>query len=180
MANSDKAPGTDRTPAAERVDDYLHAVVCKAWGQQRKGEVKPVEDRKALAEIRNVLQSEDPKGEGAKIRYAARIEALNHLSELRRLRVDAANDKLDWKMWAIILCGGVLSMFVVYLFRLRDPKLHYAVVSLLSLVLSLVLLIIVLNDRPFQDPFGIEPTSYTDIGWILPNNPFKGKDWKDC
>jgi hypothetical protein len=73
----------------------------------------------------------------------------------------------------IIILGALMSMCLVFLFRLEDWRLHLMVVGLLSGFLGLVFFMIVLNDRPFFGAAGIEPDSYTELGWIVKRpNPF--------
>jgi len=120
-----------------------------------------------------VVLSIEPNEDGQRVRYAAAIQSLNHLSELRRLRTDAATNKLSGVMWMIIILGALMSMCLVYLFRLEDARLHLLVVCLLSGFFGLAFLMIVLNDRPFFGTAGIEPDSYTELGWMIKRpNPF--------
>jgi hypothetical protein len=115
----------------------------------------------------------EPNEGGQQVRYDAAIESLNDLTELRRLRADAATSQLSGVMWVIIILGALMSMCLVYLFRLEDSRLHLLVVSLLSSFLGLVFLMILLNDRPFFGASAIEPDSYTELGWMIKRpNPF--------
>jgi hypothetical protein len=173
-ATRDEAEQTRlRKPVAELVSQYLRDVICVAWDEQRAGS-KSSSDWRALRNIRQVVLSIEPNEDGQKVRYAAAIQSLNQLNELRRLRADAATSKLSGVMWMIIGLGALMSMCLVYLFRLEDAKLHLLVVSLLSGFLGLVFLMIVLNDRPFYGANGIEPDSYTELGWMIKRpNPFR-------
>ncbi len=165
-------PTKVRKPVAELVSRYLQDVICVAWVEQRAGS-KSSTDWRALRDIRQVVLSIEPNEGGQQVRYAAAIESLNHLNELRRLRADAATNKLSGVMWTIIILGALMSMCLVYLFRLEDARLHLLVVSLLSGFLGLVFLMILLNDRPFFGAVGIEPDSYTELGWMIKRpNPF--------
>lgn len=165
-------PSKVRKPVAQLVSQYLRDVICVAWPEQKAGS-KSSTDWRALREIRQVVLSIDPNDGGQQVRYAAAIESLNDVSELRRLRADAATDKLSAWMWMIIILGALMSMCLIYLFRLQDARLHLALVSLLSGFLGLVFLMILLNDRPFFGPAGIEPDSYTELGWMIKRpNPF--------
>ena len=183
-------PTKVRKPVAELVSQYLRDIICVAWVEQRAGS-KSSADWRALRDIRQVVLSIEPNEGGQQVRYAAAIESLNHLNELRRLRADAATNKLSGVMWMIIILGALMSMCLVYLFRLEDARLHLLVVSLLSGFLGLVFLMIVLNDRPFFGAAGIEPDSYTELGWMIKRpNPFgssakagkdKGRpDWREA
>ncbi len=162
-----------RRPIADLVSQYLREVICVAWVEQRAGS-KPSADWRALRNIRQVVLSIEPTEEGQKVRYAAAIQSLNHLNELRRMRADAATNQLSPVMWMIIILGALMSLGLVYLFRLEDARLHLLVVCLLSGFLALVFLMIVLNDRPFFGTAGIEPDSYTELGWMIKRpNPFR-------
>lgn len=159
-------------PVAELVSQYLRDVICVAWPQQIAGS-KSSPDWRALRDIRQVVLSIEPNEGGQQVRYDAAIESLNDLTELRRLRADAATSQLSGVMWVIIILGALMSMCLVYLFRLEDAKLHLLVVSLLSSFLGLVFLMILLNDRPFFGAAAIEPDSYTELGWMIKRpNPF--------
>jgi hypothetical protein len=137
----------------ELVSDYLRDVICVVWDEQRAGK-KPSADWRALRSIRQVVLSLEPKDDGQQVR-------------------DAANNKLSGLMWMIIVVGALMSMCLVYLFRLEDGKLHLLVVGLLSGFLGLVFLMLVLNDRPFFGAGGIEPDTYTELGWMIKRpNPF--------
>lgn len=182
-------PTKVRKPVAELVSQYLRDVICVAWPEQRAGS-KSSTDWRALREVRQVVLSLEPNEGGQQVRYAAAIESLNDLSELRRLRADAATSKLSGVMWVIIILGALMSMCLIYLFRLQDARLHLLLVSLLSGFLGLVFLMILLNDRPFFGDAGIEPDSYTELGWMIKRpNPFgssanvgkdKGRpDWQE-
>lgn len=162
------------------VSDYLQQVVCFSWENQKEGAQPKSEDWKKLRDIRREILKTEPAKDGQKVRYDATIRSINHLSELQRLRSDAANDRLSWVMWMIIILGALMSMCVAYLFHLENSKLHLLVVGLLSAFLGLVLLMILLNHRPFLGPagldhwpflggVGVDSQSYEDVGWIIKN-----------
>jgi hypothetical protein len=165
-------PAKVRKPVAELVSRYLREIICVAWDEQRAGS-KPTTDWRALRDIRQVVLSIEPNEGGQQARYAAAIQTLNQVNELRRLRADAATSRLSGVMWMIIVLGALMSMCLVFLFTLEDANLHLLVVSLLSGFLGMVFLMIILNDRPFYGSNGIEPDSYTELGWMIKRpNPF--------
>ena len=144
----------------------------RCMGRTESGS-KPTTDWRALRDIRQVVLSIEPDEGGQEARYAAAIQTLNQVNELRRLRADAATSRLSGVMWMIIVLGALMSMCLVFLFRLEDARLHLLVVSLLSGFLGMVFLMIILNDRPFYGTAGIEPDSYTELGWMIKRpNPF--------
>lgn len=171
-ARTEAETPSGRKPVSELVGQYLQEIICVAWPEQKAGS-KPGSDWRALRNIRQVVLNIEPKEPGQQARYSAAIQSLNHVNELRRLRADAATSKLSGLMWMTIVLGAVMSMGLVCLFRLEDVKLHLLVVGLLSGFLGLVFLMIVLNDRPFYGEAGIEPDTYTELGWMIKRpNPF--------
>ncbi|MDL9998321.1 DUF4239 domain-containing protein [Variovorax sp. J22P240] len=152
--------------------EYVMEVICIAWESQRKG-ADASSDWRKLRIVRAKLQSFQPQDEGQKVRYASAMQVMNDLSEVRRLRKDAVNDQLTWVMWIIILCGAIMSMCVVYMFQLEDVVLHRWIVGLLSVFLSFILLMIILNNRPFFGSGSLDPDSFVDIHWIFsqPTSP---------
>jgi hypothetical protein len=171
-ARDEAEPVKGRKPIAELMSRYLREIICVAWDEQRAG-TKPTTDWRALRDVRQVVLSIEPNEGGQEARYAAAIQTLNQVNELRRLRADAATSKLSGVMWMIIVLGALMSMCLVFLFRLEDARLHLLVVSLLSGFLGMVFLMIILNDRPFYGSNGIEPDSYTELGWMIKRpNPF--------
>jgi Protein of unknown function (DUF4239) len=171
-ARDEAEPAKGRKSNAELVSRYLREIICVAWNEQRAGS-KPTTDWRALRDIRQAVLSIEPDEGGQEARYAAAIQSLNQVNELRRLRADAATSRLSGVMWTIIVLGALMSLCLVFLFRLEDARLHLLVVSLLSGFLGMVFLMIILNDRPFYGTAGIEPDSYTELGWMIKRpNPF--------
>jgi hypothetical protein len=189
VAVSDKSEMAEqKRPDAARamrqgMQEYLKALVCITWRYQRAGvdEDWPQQDFYALRKVRHQAAEFDPepKSEGARIRYAETIRLLDQLIELRGVRADAADDRMSGSMWAIIVLGSLMTLFAVCLFKLDDVKLHFALVASLSGLVGLLILIIVINDRPFRGISGIEPDAYMHIGWIIEEGPndFKESDW---
>ena len=90
----------------------------------------------------------------------------------------------------IIILGAMMSMCLIYLFRLQDARLQLVGVFAFRFP-WVVFLMILLNDRPFFGHAGIEPDSYTELGWMIKRpNPFgaranigkdKGRpDWQEA
>jgi hypothetical protein len=188
VANTEEKEEIRQKNLPNLVAEYLQIIIC-TWNQQKDGKFKwerligtpgrgstgTNPDWRKLRMIRAKLQSFDPGTYGEKERYAAAMHALANLGELRRLRGDAANDELSWVMWLIILSGGAMSIFVVYLFRLEDVRLHKLIVGVVSSFLGLVFVMIVINNRPFLGESSLEPDSYREISWIV-----KKEKIEDC
>ena len=66
-------------------------------------------------------------------------------------------------MWAVIWLGAAISIGVVYLFKIDDPKMHAVLVALVAGFLALVLFMIVINDKPFFGNSSLSPDPYKII-----------------
>ena len=76
------------------------------------------------------------------------------------MRIDAVDGGLSAVMWAVIWLGAAISIGVAYFFNIPDVKLHVILIALISGFLALVLLMIIINDKPFYGYVSISPDPY--------------------
>ena len=76
------------------------------------------------------------------------------------MRVGAVLSGLSDVMWAVIWIGAAFSIVVAYLYKIEDPRIHAILVALMSGFLSVVLFMIVINDKPFYGHVSITPEPY--------------------
>jgi hypothetical protein len=63
-------------------------------------------------------------------------------------------------MWAVIWVGAAISIGVAYFYKIEDPKVHAIQIALMAGFLSIVLFMIVMNDKPFFGYISIPPDPY--------------------
>ncbi len=97
-----------RARLQQLVREYVEAIV-DGWPRQMAGEKVPRTNTQRIAEIRRTLNAIGPTTEGEKVRYNAAVEALNRLTEQRRLRIDVTDTRLSGVMWSVILIGAGIS-----------------------------------------------------------------------
>jgi len=88
------------------------------------------------------------------------LSGYNTLLEYRRLRIDAVNGALSTVMWAVIWVGAAISISVAYFYRIEDWRVHFIMVALMGGFLSMVLFMILVNDRPFYGYVSISSDPY--------------------
>jgi hypothetical protein len=66
-------------------------------------------------------------------------------------------------MWAVIWIGAIISICVVYFFKIPDLKLHMILVGLIAGFLAMVLFLIIINDKPFYGYVSVSSESYEQI-----------------
>jgi hypothetical protein len=93
-------------------------------------------------------------------KYEQAFSTLSQMSEHRRLRQMESRMKLPGILWAVLVVGGVVVIGSACLFGCQNFTLHFLLVCVLSLLLSLVLVSIAEIDRPFQGPVHIQPDAF--------------------
>lgn len=152
-------PEPGRTQMREEVRVYTETIVKVTWPAQKKG-LTSKEGTRVMDRLQAILATFEPADEGQKIRYAEALRAFNLVVERRRMRLDAVAGALSQTMWAVIWVGAFISIGVAYFFDLKDARMHATLVGLMAAFLALVVLMIVVNDRPFFGYFGVGPDSY--------------------
>ena len=152
-------PEPQRTELCLKLLAYTKGIITLDWPAQRKGEV-PQAGAAPLNDLQQSLMAFEPKTPGQQARYAETLAAYNRLLTQRNLRIDAVSGGLSGIMWGVIWCGAAISIGVAYFFHLNDPKLHAILVTLIAGFLSIVLFMIVINDKPFYGEVCINPDSY--------------------
>ena len=152
-------PSPLREQLRSQVRDYAVFVIDNAWPAQQSGHV-PQGGGETLDSLQSTLFSFEPATQGQSALHGETIRAFNVLVEYRRLRVDAVESGLSDVMWAVIWLGAVISIGVAYFFRIADAKLHALLVALMAGFLSVVIFMIVINDKPFFGPGSVSPDSY--------------------
>jgi hypothetical protein len=155
----DSFPEPSRSHLCQKLRAYTTSVIEADWPAQRKGEL-PQRGVAPLNELQQTLMTFEPKTQGQQARYTEALAAYNRLLTQRGLRIDAVSGGLSGIMWGVIWCGAAISIGVAYFFHLKDPKLHAILVTLIAGFLSIVLFMIVINDKPFYGEVCIGPDSY--------------------
>lgn len=152
-------PPPTREGLQDALRDYTEYVIREAWPEQHKGRV-PRGGIERIDRFQNLLTGFEPSSEGQKILHTETLRAYNHLIETRRMRLDAVQTALPGLMWTVIFTGAVLAVIGSWFFRVRDPRLHMALVLLLTVFFAMVIFVVFAFDRPFRGEMGIEAEPY--------------------
>lgn len=148
-----------RTELRSKLREYTVTIIEKAWPAQRTGNVQEMA-KGVVDEFQAKLFSFEPATPGQTALHEETLRAYNNLIEARRLRIDAVSNGLSFIMWIIIWLGAAISIGVVYLFKIDDPKMHAVLVAFVAGFLALVLFMMVVNDRPFFGDRSLSPDPY--------------------
>jgi hypothetical protein len=142
--------------------NYTRGVIERDWPAQREGRSED-SGIGLLDELQSKLYAFEPSTAGQEALHAETLRAFNNLAQQRRLRVHALAASLSDMMWTVIWIGAAFSISVAYLFNIEDPKMHALLVGLMAGFLSIVLFMIVVNDRPFYGYVCVSPEPYQQV-----------------
>lgn len=155
-------PEPARTALRAGLFDYTQGVITEAWIAHSRGEI-PITNTLRLNDIQARLTSFEPETKGQEILHAETLGAFNKLVQARRERLDAVGGGLSQVMWAVIWIGAAISIAIGYFYHIEDPKLHAIAIGLMAAFISIVVLVIVVNDRPFFGSTALKPEAYQKI-----------------
>lgn len=154
-------PQPIRGELQSKVRDYVVFVINQAWPAQKIGQSHGLNGgTKIIDDLQAKLYTFEPATPGQTALHSETIKAFNNLIESRNLRVDAVEGGLSSEMWAVIWIGAIISICVVYFFKIPDLKLHMILVALIAGFLSMVLFLIIINDKPFYGYVSVSSDSY--------------------
>jgi len=152
-------PQSPQAQLQDELRDYAKYVIEEAWPEQHKGRV-PLGGVERINRFQKLLTSFEPTTEGEKIFHAETMRSYNRLIDARRMRLEAVQTALPGLMWTVIFVGAALAVVGSYFFRVRDPRLHMALVMLLTTFFAMVIFVVLAFDRPFRGDMGVESEPY--------------------
>jgi hypothetical protein len=137
---------------------YTGAVI-DGWPQLQHGIVPP-QPAVLLNAFEETFYSFEPKTERDKIVHAASIAEFERMVELRRLRLHDKDAGLPTALWAVVIIGGVLTVFLTYFLALERFRVHLAMTVVSGILVSLLIFMIAAVDHPFRGGVSIQSDSF--------------------
>ena len=154
-------PEPIRGELQQKVREYTVFVINQAWPAQRAGQSQQLNGgTKIMDDLQIRLYAFEPTTAGQTALHSETLKAFNKLIENRNLRLDAVDGGLSAEMWSVIWIGAVISIAIVYFFKIPDLKLHLILVALIAGFLSMVLFLIIINDKPFYGYVSVPSEPY--------------------
>src|SRR4051812_3078494 len=154
-------PDPLRKELKAKLREYTVFVIEQAWPAQKTGHGQTVgAGIQIIDEFQAKIYTFQPANPGQVAIHGESLRAFNNLLEARRLRIDAVDHGLSTVMWILIWIGAAMSIGVAYLFNVQDPKLHASLIALMAGFLTIVLFMIIINDKPFYGRVSIPPDPY--------------------
>jgi hypothetical protein len=132
---------------------YTQAVI-DGWPSLQRGVVPP-KAAAVLNTFQSTFYSFDPKTERDRIIYASAVAEFDRMIELRRLRLHDKDAGLPGPLWAVVILGGILTVFLTYFLALERFKLHLVMTIVSGILVSLLIFMIAALDHPFRGEVSI-------------------------
>jgi hypothetical protein len=101
-----------------------------------------------------------PASKGKEIVDAQFFQTFAQLMIDRNKRLLQAAESLSWIMWVAAVGGGLVTVGMCFILYMDKPMPHVAMTSVLSALIGMLLLIMIILNRPFVGPLGIEPEPF--------------------
>ena len=139
--------------------EYTVYIINEAWPQQKRG-VMVTGGTAIMDDFQAKLFAYQPANESQKSIHAEALQAYNTVLQNRHLRIDSVRRSLSGTLWAVIWIGALISIGVAYFFHVEDTRIHVILIALMAGFLAVVILMIIVNDRPFYGQVSISSEPY--------------------
>jgi hypothetical protein len=101
-----------------------------------------------------------PASKSKEIVDAQFFQTFAQLMTDRNKRLLQAAESLSWIMWVAAVGGGIVTVGMCFVLYMDKPMPQVVMTSVLSALIGMLLLIMIILDRPFVGPLGIEPEPF--------------------
>jgi sterol desaturase/sphingolipid hydroxylase (fatty acid hydroxylase superfamily) len=150
-----------RSAIQDEIVNYTNIVINEEWPLMNKGK----SSEKALDSLHRVFDlytKIQPRNDYEKIWYQETIQKLNNFSDARNQRILAGKAAVPGFMWIVLIVGGIITVGFSFLFSTINTWAQMLMVGSLSGIITLVLLMIIAIDRPFQGIIAVQPEAFIE------------------
>jgi hypothetical protein len=149
--------------AKARLTEYVHEVIDREWPLLQQGKVPPG-GVDVLDQLQRQIFGFVPATDAQKVVQAEALSRYNRLIELRRARVQAAEETaLPAALWVVVILLGAIAVGGCFLLRIDDFRMHAAITAYVAVPIALVLFFIAVTDRPFRGGITVSPAPYQGV-----------------
>ncbi len=144
-------PGLDPAQAVatrNALTAYLKSVVTDEWRAMEQGRANHP-TWQALGNIYTALLSNQQTAKGDAAVKAEIFNQLNTLTQVRQIRLRAAEGDVPKPLWVVLFGGAILTIAFTFFFGTKNLRAQTLMTGLLSVLIFSELLIAVALDRPF-------------------------------
>ncbi len=149
--------GADAEGRATRsaLDNYLQLAIARDWPQMAKEEESP----EVTVALNELYARTLTLAVGDLRHQAVLVEMFNQLDDItqaRRSRLHLATGIMPGMLWAVLICGAILTVAFTFFFGTRNLRAQVLMTGALSVIVFMGLFVIVSIDHPFTGPVHID------------------------
>ena len=152
-------PEPARTDLTHQLREYTKYVIEGEWPAGQKGHVSPTGSDMVTSFEKSLYQFEPPT-ERSQLVDASAISEFNKMVELRTARLHTVNAGIPGSIWAIILIGSIVTIFITYFLQLDRVRAQLTMTSFVTLLIGLVIFMTVEVDHPFRGVVSVTPEAF--------------------
>jgi hypothetical protein len=164
--NSRVFPPEVRNAVEQRVREYTRLVVEQEWPAMA-GSKSSSATWDAYNRLWQTYHEFDPQDDHQHVWYAQSLERLNALADSRRDRLLSLRSGVPTVMWAVLLCGGAITISFSFLFGTRNARAQVFMTGGLALTIGVALLSILALHKPFAGITRVKPEAFHQVDRIL-------------
>ncbi len=160
MRDSGGLPADVRVPVREDTLRYADLVVSREWATLAHGD-PDLPAREMYERIWTRLYRFDPKTDAESTFFGGVVDRMNDVGRARRLRIYNSRADVPWMLWALIVTGGVLTVFLLYLYRSGKVLTQAIMIGIVAGFIGFVMYLIHALDSPFGGDLELSTQPFT-------------------
>jgi Protein of unknown function (DUF4239) len=160
MRDTGGLPDRLRTPVRQDVLEYVQLVVAREWDTLARQQPDLV-SRARYERIWDRLYRFRPTTETQRTFFGSVVDRMNDVGRARRLRVYSSRSQVPALLWAVMIAGGVLTVFLLFLSSAGERRTQAAVIGIVAGFVGFVVFLIYALDKPFDGAMRLSTQPYT-------------------
>ena len=149
-------PEPIRGAMSDTLRQYVDEETGPGWASQRTNQASTRGTQLVDQLSRQLLGFRPGRDAGEDLVHQAALRTFEDFIEQRRLRIQAAGTSIPRVIWAVVIVGAALNVFILWLFDLKRTT-HFILGGVLMIFVGLVVYMVGVLDRPFHGAHGLQP-----------------------
>lgn len=160
---ADGLPEPQRDIIKKQSEAYAEAMVNEEWPSMNAGKLG-TSGHPIIQKLWSTSNSVEAITPNQQISLSHTLDQISALSQDRHIRQMQSEASLPPILWAVLICGGAITVIAAGLIGSESPRLHFVLVLALSLMVTIVLVAIADIDGPFQGSVHIRSNAFSRVG----------------
>ena len=153
-------PTPIRRPVREDVIAYVNLVVTREWDSLARGKADLV-SRQRYEGIWDRLYAFKPHSSPQDTFFGSVVDRMNDVGRARRLRIYSSQPHVPSLLWAVMIAGGVLTVFLLYLYSGGRTLTQAVTIGVVAGFLGFVIFLIHGLDQPWNGALRLSSQPFT-------------------